>query len=315
MKSNFDFVGKRKIFVAIPIVILVVTIAFAVIFGVNVAIEFKGGTMLSYSYTGEIDTAAVKSEVESMGYGTVTVTTGSAFGSNLQTMTISFAANDGLTADVQSELSTKLAEKFADNSLNLENSQDVNPSSGTMFFIKCSVAVALSFVLLIIYMAFRFRKIGGFSAGTFALVALFNDIMMVFAAFVFFRFSIDANFMAVVLTILGYSLNSTIVVYDRVRENRTLLGKSVSYKELMNISLRQTLTRSINTTITTVTATAVICVVCMVCGVSSIISFAFPMLIGLLAGFYSSLCLAGPLWVMWKEYREKKPAKAKKEAE
>ena len=311
MKSNFDIISKRKILFAIPIVIAVVTIIFAFIFGVQVAIEFKGGTMLSYSYSGEIDTEAVKAEVEGMGHGAVTVTTGSAFGSNLKTMTISFADNEGLTADVQAELTASLAEKFADNAINLENSQDVNPSSGTMFFIKCSVAVALSFALLIVYMAFRFRKIGGVSAGVFALVALFHDIFMVFAAFVFFGFAIDANFMAVVLTILGYSLNSTIVVYDRVRENRTLMGKSVSYKELVNTSIRQTLTRSVNTTITTVAATAVICIVSMICGVSSIISFAFPMMIGLIAGFYSSLCIAGPLWTLWKEYREKKPAKSK----
>ena len=309
MKSNFDIIGKRKVLFAIPIVIAVITIIFAIINGIQVSIEFKGGTLLTYSYSGEIDTDAVKNEVEGMGYGAVTVTTGSSFGSNLQTMTISFAENGGLTADVQAELTASLTEKFADKELNLENSQDVNPSSGTMFFIKCAVAVGLSFVLLIIYMAFRFRKIGGVSAGAFALVALFHDIFMVFAAFVFFGFSIDANFMAVVLTILGYSLNSTIVVYDRVRENRTLMGKSASYTEIVNLSIRQTLTRSVNTTITTVVATAVICVVCMVCGVSSIISFAFPMLIGLIAGFYSSLCISGPLWALWKERKTKASGK------
>ena len=309
MKSNFDIIGKRKILFAIPIVIAVVTIIFAFVCGVQVSIEFKGGTMLTYSYSGEIDTDAVKAEVEGMGYGAVTVTTGSSFGSSLETMTISFAENGGLTADVQAELTSALTEKFADNQLNLENSQDVNPSSGTMFFIKCAVAVALSFLLLIVYMAFRFRKIGGVSAGVFALVALFHDILMVFAAFVFFGFAIDANFMAVVLTILGYSLNSTIVVYDRVRENRTLMGKSASYTEIVNLSIRQTLTRSVNTTITTVAATSIICVVCMACGVSSIISFAFPMLIGLIAGFYSSLCIAGPLWALWKERKEKAPKK------
>ena len=178
MKSNFDIIGKRKVLFAIPIVIAVITIIFAIINGIQVSIEFKGGTLLTYSYSGEIDTDAVKNEVEGMGYGAVTVTTGSSFGSNLQTMTISFAENGGLTADVQAELTASLTEKFADKELNLENSQDVNPSSGTMFFIKCAVAVGLSFVLLIIYMAFRFRKIGGVSAGAFALVALFHDIFM-----------------------------------------------------------------------------------------------------------------------------------------
>ena len=312
-KKTLDIYAKRKIFFIIPIAIAAVALIVALIFGLEVDIEFKGGTLVTYSYTGNLDTAALKSVAESYGYGTVNVTTGSALNSANESVTLSFASSEGLTADVLSDISADVMEQFNANELTLLNSQDVNPSSGLKFFIKCLVAVLFSFILLVIYIAFRFKKIGGLSAGVFALVALIHDIVIVFAAFIFFRLPIDANFMAVILTILGYSINNTIVTYDRIRENRTLYGKRMGLVELMNTSVTQTLTRSINTTITTAFAALAICVVAWICGVNSIISFAFPLFIGLVAGFYSSVFMSGSMWVMWQLHKGNAvPAKNKK---
>ncbi len=299
-KFDFDFIGKRKIFFIIPIVIAVITILTALIAGVPVDIEFKGGTMLTYSYVGDLDTKAVQTAVQNMNLGTVGVTTGSAFGTDLETVQISFSSDEGLTAEVQASVTDTLVATFADNTLELVNSQDVNPSSGFSFFLKCFVAVIFSFVLLVIYIAFRFKNIGGWSAGVFAIVALFHDVFMVFASFVFLRLPIDANFMAVILTILGYSINSTIVMFDRVRENRKLYGKKYTIPELVNASINQTLGRSIKTTITTGVAVLAMCIVALVCGVESIVSFVFPLFVGLIAGAYSSIFISGPLWAMWK---------------
>lgn len=299
-KFDFDFIGKRKIFFIIPIVIAVITILTALIAGVPVDIEFKGGTMLTYSYVGDLDTKAVQTAVQNMNLGTVGVTTGSAFGTDLETVQISFSSDEGLTAEVQSSVTDTLVATFADNTLELVNSQDVNPSSGFSFFLKCFVAVIFSFVLLVIYIAFRFKNIGGWSAGVFAIVALFHDVFMVFASFVFLRLPVDANFMAVILTILGYSINSTIVMFDRVRENRKLYGKKYTIPELVNVSVNQTLGRSIKTTITTGVAVLAMCIVALVCGVESIVSFVFPLFVGLIAGAYSSIFISGPLWAMWK---------------
>lgn len=299
-KFNFDFIAKRKVFFAIPIIIAVITIITALILGVAVDIEFKGGTMLTYSYTGDLDTKGVQTTVEAMNLGTVGVTTGSAFGTDLETVQISFSSDEGLTADVQASVTDTLVAAYPDNTLELVNSQDVNPSSGFSFFLKCFVAVIFSFVLLVIYIAFRFKNIGGWSAGVFAIVALAHDVFMVFASFVFLRLPIDANFMAVILTILGYSINSTIVMFDRVRENRKLYGKKYTIPELVNASINQTLGRSIKTTITTGVAVLSMCVVALICGVESIVSFVFPLLVGLLAGAYSSIFISGPLWAMWK---------------
>ncbi len=302
-KKVIDFIGIRKILFAIPIVIVLVTIVANCILGVEMAIEFKGGTMLTYSYDGEIDTNAVKSEVEKNNLGAVTVTTGTAVNGSANTVQISFSSSEGLTADVQTEISDKLKEAFADNNLVLVNSQDVNPSSGSEFFLKCLVAVLFSFVLLVIYIAFRFKNIGGLSAGVFALV---HDVFMVYAVFVFCRFPIDANFMAVILTVLGNSINNTIVIYDRIRENRNLYGNTITLRELVNMSITQSITRSINTTLTTGFAVLTICVVCAICGVTSIMTFAIPMVVGLVCGTYSSICISGPLWVLWQEKHGKK---------
>jgi len=304
-KPEFDAVKNRKKFIAVPAAIIAAAVLVTLIFGLKVAIEFKGGTILTYSYENEIDSNAVKTTVEAAQTGIVTVTKGSAIGSNLETVTVSFSSDEGLTADRQHEITEALEAAFPNNKLELISSQDVSPSIGGSFFLKCLVAVIFSFIVLIVYIGLRFRKIGGVSAGAFAIVALLNDVLVVFAAFAFFRLSIDANFMAVILTILGYSINDTIVVYDRIRENRELYGKKISYRDLVNKSINQSFARSLNTSVTTALALTVICIVAVIMGVTSIFSFAFPMVIGLISGFVSSMYIAGPLWVAWREREAK----------
>jgi preprotein translocase subunit SecF len=306
-KKEFDFVAKRKTFMIIPCVVLAAAIIVLLIFNLEVAIEFKGGTMLTYSYDGDVDLAEIEDYVSSLGYNGVRVTRGSSIGGELETFTIGFASTEGLSSDAQQEISQGLISRF-EHGITLENSQDVSASTGSSFFFKCLVAVFFSFVVLMIYIGFRFKKIGGWSAGLFALIALLVDVMVVISTFIFFRLSVDANFMAVVLTILGYSINNTIVVYDRIRENRNLYGKKLSFTELVNKSVNQSLTRSVYTTVTTAAAVIVICVVAVFMGVPSIISFAFPMFVGLCSGLFSSLCLAGPLWAGWKERKSAKTA-------
>ena len=310
-KKIYDFIKMKKITFIIPVVIALAGLIMGLVAGLEIDIEFKGGTILTYGFDGELSTDDVKSAVEAGGFGTVNVTKASAVASDLETVQISFASNEGLTVDVQTQITGLLTEKFAANNIEQLNSQDVNPSTGATFFVKCLVAVLFSFALLLVYIGFRFKKIGGISAGVFALVALMHDVIIVFCTFIFFRLSIDANFMAVVLTILGYSINNTIVVYDRVRENKTLYGKKMDIRELVNTSVSQTISRSIATTITTSAAVLAICVVAYLSGVESIISFAFPMFVGLIAGAFSSIFLAGPMWAIWQEHKLKKGTKNK----
>ncbi|MCL1823063.1 MAG: protein translocase subunit SecF [Oscillospiraceae bacterium] len=301
--KNFDIVSKKNIFITVPIVILAAMLIVTAIFGAEVSIEFKGGTIMTYSYTGDIEINAVKSEIESLGYGNAVVTKGSAFNSDIEYVNVTFASNEGLSPEQQHSVTELLQEKFVDNSIYLENNQNVSPSTGVRFFIKCLVALGFSFILFIIYIAFRFKKLGGWSTGVFALLALLVDVMVIVATFIFFRLPIDSIFMAVILTIMGYSINNTIIIYDRVRENKTLYGTRLNNRELVNLSVKQSLVRTINTTVTTAAAVLVLCIVAVIYDVNTILNFAFPMLVGLLSGVYTSLCLSGTFWVMWKERR------------
>jgi preprotein translocase SecF subunit len=307
MKNNktFDIVAKKKLFITIPLVILAVVIAFTLIFGAVVSIEFTGGTIMTYSYTGELDFAQVKSEIEGLEFATdgVTVTGGSAFGADVEFINISFASNKGLATEELSDVTALLAASFPDNTIALENSQNVSPSTGLRFLFKCLVAFVFAFILFIIYIALRFKKLGGWSTGIFALIGLLVDVMVVVSVFIFFRLPIDSIFMAAVLAIMGYSINNTIILYDRVRENKTLYGTKKSSRELVNLSVRQSLTRTINTTVTTAAALLVLSIVAMIYDVNTILNFAFPMLIGLISGVYTTLCLSGTFWVMWQERR------------
>lgn len=305
-KTNVDFVGKRKIFVIISCCVFALTLIFSFVLGVDVDIRFKGGTMVTYSYTGEVDTNAIAKTVTELGTPRPTVTTGTSFTGGLNTIVISFAADEKMNDDLLASISDKLIETYPENNIINLDTTNVAASSGKQFFISCLIAVIVAFVLLVIYIAFRFKKIGGWSAGVIAIFCLLHDVIVTYAVYVFGGMALDSNFMAVILTLLGYSINNTIIIYDRLRENRARYGTRLSDRELVNLSINQTLGRSIITTVTTVTAMICISVVCVLQGVSSILSFSIPLAIGMLVGFYSSLCLAGPLWIWWNERKSAK---------
>lgn len=306
MTKNFDFIGKRKFSFTFSIALIVIILAFTVFRGVKLDIEFKGGTFVNYSYSGELDIDKFANTAKDVIGVKTSVTKGQDFTTGLDTVKLSFTTENGLTADKQFELTHKLEEDFSDNNIELLNSQDVSPSSGTEFFLKCLVAVIFASIILILYISLRFKKISGWSAGLFAVLALFHDVFMVYGTFVIFGIPINANFMAVVLTILGYSINDTIVIYDRIRENKKVLGKKTDVTELVNLSLNQCFTRSIYTTVTTISAMLVVSIVAVIYNVSSILTFSVPMIVGMVFGCYSTIFITCPLWVMWQKHKESK---------
>lgn len=314
-KTSINFVGGRRVFVIISAALIVLTAAFTFILNVNVDIRFKGGTILTYSYEGEVDTNDIKSTVEALGTSRATVTTGTSFTGNLNTISISFAADEKMDDAMLQSVTDELELAYPDNNITNLDATNVSASAGSKFFLSCLIAVVTAFVLLVIYIAFRFRKIGGWSAGVIAIICLLHDVILTYAVYVFTGMALDSNFMAVILTLLGYSINNTIIIYDRLRENRAKYGGRMSDRELVNLSINQTLSRSIITTTTTVTAMISIAIVCAIRGVTSILSFAVPLTIGMLVGFYSSLCLAGPIWIWWRERKSAKNSKTAKPAE
>ncbi len=303
MKKTFDFIGKRRVVLAISIALFVLGIVLSFAIGVDMDISFKGGTLVKYSYTGTLDKAAVQTLAnEKMGSGTTVELT-----QNGDTQIISMTRADVLTPDQQDALLDAFQTTFKDNKIESIQVNSLEASMGRSFFAKCLVAVALAAIFLIIYVGLRFRKIGGFSAGVMAVYALLNDLMVAYLAFVIFRIPLNDNFVAVILTILGYSLNDTIVIFDRIRENRAKMGKE-PIDNIVNLSLNQTLGRAISTSISTVIAITCVAVVALIMDLDSVLSFAVPMLFGLISGSYTSIFLCTPVWAQWVKHSEKRAA-------
>lgn len=311
-KMNFDFVGKRKIFFIISAVLMAVSII-ASFFCLKIAIEFKGGTIITYSYIGEVDTNEISKSIEEIVGSSVNVQQGELFNSDKLSLTVSFSSTDGITSSIQEEITDSVQALYPDGEVEILDSSDVSPSSGRDFLIKCIVAVLFSAIILVIYIALRFKKISGWSAGVCAVCGLLHDVIITYGAFILCGFEINSNFMAVVLTILGYSINDTLVIYDRIRENKKAYP-NMTLKELVNKSLNQSFTRSMRTSITTVSTMIIVSIVAVIYGVSSILSFSVPLAIGMTVGTYSSLCLAAPLWVWWQERKPNNKKKSAKKA-
>lgn len=277
-------------------------------FGIKLDINFSGGTRITYSYTGDIKQADFDKAVKGQIKQDYTVTQNTSIAGDSKTYTINLVGRKALDAEAQENISKALEEKFADNNIELYDSTSVSPTVAGTFFLKSMVAVVLTAVFVVIYVGLRFRKIGGVSAALTALCALVFDVLISFFVCVIFRLQIDSNYIAVVLTLLGYSLNDTIVVYDRVRENKKLYPQ-LTTGELMDTSISGIISRNIVTTVTTVLAVATIIIVSEIYGLSSLRTFAIPMAFGLASGCVSSLFIAGPLWVVWKNYKAKKVKK------
>lgn len=300
-----DFYGNRKVFFIISSILMILTLLSCFIFGVTLSIEFKGGTIATYSYEGTVSETELQKLASDSLKTDVTIQLGETFtGENITCFTVSFTMDEPFDTELQDTLLQDLTAKYPDANIELLESNDIAPSSGKIFFIKCIVAALFATVLLIIYIAWRFKRISGWSAGVFAIVALLHDLVVVFASFVILGFEIDSIFMAVILTILGYSVNDTIVIYDRIRENQKLMPK-MPLADLVNLSLSQTMRRAIRTSITTISSMVIVTIVALVCNVSSILSFSIPMIFGMASGSYSSICLAPVLWVSWKTRTKK----------
>ncbi len=303
---NFDFVKNFKKVVLVYAVIFLAGII-ASCFGVELDINFKGGTKISYSYTGEIAEADIEAALEDVLDAKYTLTKSTSIAGDTQTFEIALAGKDSLSAETQEEMYAALTETFKDNEVVLYNSNSVSPTVAGSFFLKSMVAVTLTAILVVIYVGIRFRKIGGVSAALTALVAVVFDVLITFFACVIFGLQIDSNYIAVVLTILGYSLNDTIVIYDRIREN-TKMDPAAKIGDIVNLSINQSLVRNVITTVTTILAVLTIVVISELFGLTTLRTFTIPMTFGLISGAVSSLCIASPLWVVWKT---RKTAKAK----
>ena len=300
-RKSFNFTGKRKIFFLISILLILSGPGAMIVNGLtggsalNYSLEFSGGTATTVTFNEDMDIKQIDSEVTPV----VEEVTGD---KNVQPTKV-VGTNQvviktrALSQDEREALNQALVKNF-DVDESLISTESISSTVSSEMRRDAIVAVVVATVCMLIYIWFRFKDIRFASS---AVLALVHDVLVVFAFYAISRTSVGNTFIAVMLTIVGYSINATIVIFDRIREHLKAGGKQESLEEVVNTSITQTLTRSIYTSLTTFIMVAVLYIM----GVSSIREFAAPLMVGILCGAYSSVCITGPLWLVMKRYFRK----------
>ncbi len=304
-----NFYKNRKWFYLISLCLMIVGIIALVINGVDLDIQFSGGTKIAYSYNGDVvasDVEAIASSVIGKSCIAQTQSAVDSESNNRKTVVINVGGTSSLTPDQLDQLTSKLTEKYSDNDIKLYETQSVEPYIGKRFFTRGLTAMAIAMVLIVLYVTIRFKIISGFSAALTALLALIHDLAIIFFTFVIFGIPINDGFVAVILTILGYSVNDTIVIYDKIRTNKRLYSGKMSIEEIANTSINQCVRRTVNTSLMAVSAIALVFIFSLVSGLTSVSNFALPLMVGIISGCYSSITLPGTLWVTWQNMFAKK---------
>ena len=298
-----NFIGKKHIFFVVSIVMI---LAGSIFMGINSAagkgalnlsMDFKGGTSTSVIFNEDLSIAQLDADVKPL----IMKVTGDA---EIQTQKVAgsnevFIKTRVLTLDEREEVSQALQDAYGIDKKAI-NFETISSTVSSEMRQDAVTAVLIAALCMLVYIWFRFKDIR--FAGS-AVLALLHDVLVVFTCYAAVRISIGNTFIACMLTIVGYSINATIVIFDRIRENQKLMGKA-SLIDIVNISITQTLTRSIYTSFTTFITIAVLYVL----GVATIKEFALPMIVGIVAGGYSSVCITGALWYVMKTHTKKAAA-------
>ena len=292
-----NIVGKRKWFFLISAVILLVGILSLAVFGLEPGVDFSSGTTITIRFAKDIDQAALRQALIDIGYDTATIQSTSEGDY--------FIRLSEITPEERQDITTALKEKL-DPGLTVRDYYQVSPIIATETARNAGIAVAVAAVAMLVYIAWAFRRMPNpFRWGTCAIIALLHDVLVVVGIFSILGWvsgvQIDAMFITGMLTVVGYSINNTVVVFDRIRENYSR-GVSKDFEVTVNVSIMETLARSINTSLTTL---LVILALYLFGGVT-IRYFVLVLLIGVVAGTYSSMLIAGPLLVVWDKARMKR---------
>ncbi len=292
----FKVVEKSKIFAAISLLIIVIgAICFGVFGGFAQDVDFAGGmTMYIDMGKDDIDLDELGQFIKDSTPDGVNPTVQRSDGTQVVIKTTPIAT------EVRDALQTAILEKYELAPEAVLQVDNVDASVGDELKTQALTATAIAAVLMLIYITIRFEMRTGIAA----VICLLHDVLIMLTVYAVFRIPVNSNFIAAVLTIVGYSINNTIVVFDRIRENYAK-NKRAPFAETVNTSIKQTLGRSISTTITTLLPVIML----FIFGVTSIRQFTIPLMVGLLAGTYSSVLLAGPLWVALKNAQAKSKKK------
>lgn len=303
-KKVLGFSKKRKWILLFTCFVLLSGTAISAVNGMKLDTQFTGGVILKYTYDQEADTEAVRSGVEHELGRPVSVQTSEDPLTGEKKLVLTLAGNKGISPEEQGRVTALLNNQGGD--FALSETFAVEPYIGAKALKNSVTAVVLSALFIIIYIRLRFSSLSGLAAGVSAVLALIHDILIVVFIFGIFRIPVNDAFVAVTLTIIGYSINDTIVLYDRIRENMKEAGRKTSLSELVDRSITETLGRSVNTALTVVMSIFIVYIFSVVYRIESIQVFSLPLLAGLISGCYSSVCIAGPLWAYWEERKKAK---------
>lgn len=307
--KSIDFLSKKNIFFGVSLAVIIIGFAVMGINGskdkgiLNYGLDFKGGTSLTVTFNEEYTQEQIGTELipviqevigtsEPVQQQKVDESNGVVF----KTRT--------LTLEEREKVYSAFEEKYGVDETAI-TSENISATVSNEMKSDAIVAVIIATICMLLYIWFRFKDI---KFATSAVVALLHDVFVVLAFYAIARVSVGNTFIACMLTIVGYSINATIVIFDRIRENLKGNTKPEQRKELVNTSISQTLSRSINTSLTTFIMVAVLYIL----GVTSIREFALPLMVGIVCGAYSSVCITGALWYTMSVISDKRKAKAAK---
>ncbi len=279
-------VEKSKLWFGLSGIIILVGLGFIFMTGLNLGIDFTGGTIIQIDIGKSFTTQEIREITDEFDKEAAITYAGE------DRTQVQIKTKLDLSETERAEIFNKFRDKYSLDMEDLVSMQKVGPVIGEQLKRQAMFALAVAAVGMLLYITYRFE----FKFGVVATAALLHDVLIVLAFYAVMQITINTSFIAAMLTIVGYSINATIVIFDRIRENRGFMKKGGSMAELVNNSISQTMARSINTSFTTLLTISMIYIL----GVSAIKEFALPLMVGILSGTYSSILIAGPLWAVWK---------------
>ena len=289
--TRIDFIGKRKY--ALLISTIAILISFGSIFlhgGLKYGVDFAGGILLQIRFSKAVDISEVRNAMEDMGSKDANV---QKFGGENEFLIRIEKSSEDLEA-LSRNIQTSLQGRFKDKPVEIRRVEVVGPKVGKDLKVKALWAVGLSFAAILVYVAFRFHT---FSYGMGGIVALVHDVIVTYGAISIFALEYSLSTLAVILTIIGFSINDTIVIFDRVRENIKKMRKE-NLATIMNVSINETLGRTVLTTGTVM----MVVLILFFFGGPVIHEFTIAMIVGLITGTYSTVYIASPVVLVWDQY-------------
>lgn len=314
-----DLMGKKNYYFAISLIVILAGVIGLIVNGVQLDIQFQGGTIMQIEMPNDMfDADRAATIVFDVIGKSAKVQKSSTFNAEnsdkkLNLMVLNIASQETLNDVERKTVIDALRTEFGIKEDAEITVNSVEPFIGDEIKKNALYSIFWSSLLIVLYVWWRFRTMHGLSAGVFAVVALMHDVFVMFTVYALFKIPLNDLFVAAVLTIIGYSINDTVIIYDRIRENSRLFRK-MPIRELVNKSLLQTMSRSVNTALTTLISIMTLYIFAVVFNIQSIREFSLPLVVGIISGVYSSVFIASTLFMLWQERAIRKKAAARKPA-